>query len=136
MRIPFSSIRYRNVDPQSWRIVLYRNYPRDRHYQFFTTRLPREGNCLVCRANVLTGIERLPSGGHIVVAPYAAASTLAETPGDPGDPLGPTVGKAHAGLDVKYLPNANNAVDLTIKPDFSQVESDTAQIAQPALRAF
>jgi hypothetical protein len=129
MRIPFSSIRYRNVDPQTWRIILYRNYPRDRHYQFFTTRLPREGNCLVCRANVLAGIEHLPSGGHIVVAPYAAASTLAETPGDPGTPLGATVGHAHAGLDVKYLPNANNAIDLTIKPDFSQVESDTAQIA-------
>ena len=29
MRIPFSSIRYRNVDPQTWRIMLYRNYPRD-----------------------------------------------------------------------------------------------------------
>ena len=30
---------------------------------------------------------------------------------------------------MKYLPNADNAVDLTVKPDFSQVESDTAQIA-------
>src|SRR5262249_44250255 len=37
--------------------------------------------------------------------------------------------RSRVGLDVKYLPNADNAVDLTIKPDFSQVESDTAQIA-------
>ena len=36
IRIPFSSLRYRNVDPQTWGILLYRNYPRDRHYQFFS----------------------------------------------------------------------------------------------------
>jgi hypothetical protein len=129
MRIPFSSIRYRNVDPQTWRILLYRNYPRDFHYQFFSARLPRDGNCFVCRANVLTGLERLPSGGHIVVAPYAAANDLAEPSGEAGTPLAPAVFRAHAGVDVKYLPTADNAVDLTIKPDFSQVESDTAQIA-------
>src|SRR4051794_10517124 len=128
MRIPFSSIRYRNVDPQTWRIMLYRNYPRERHYQFFSARIPRDSNCFVCRANVLTGLERLPSGGHVVVAPYVAASGVGEAH-DAGRPLdGPEL-HSQAGLDVKYLPNADNAVDLTIKPDFSQVESDTAQIA-------
>ncbi len=74
IRIPFSSIRYRNVDPQTWRILLYRNYPRDRHYQFFSARIPRDSNCFVCRSNVLTGLERLPSGGHIVIAPYASGN--------------------------------------------------------------
>src|SRR5919198_1807297 len=31
IRIPFSSLRYRNADRQRWGIMLYRNYPRDRH---------------------------------------------------------------------------------------------------------
>ena len=30
---------------------------------------------------------------------------------------------------MKYTPNADNAIDFTIKPDFSQVEADTAQIS-------
>ena len=30
---------------------------------------------------------------------------------------------------MKYTPNADNVLDLTIRPDFSQVESDTAQIS-------
>jgi hypothetical protein len=128
MRIPFSSIRYKNVDPQTWRIMLYRNYPRDRHYQFFSARIPRDSNCFVCRSNVLVGMEGLPSGGHIVIAPYVAGSTVAQS-SDVGAPLGKETLDGHAGVDVKYLPNANNAVDLTVKPDFSQVESDTAQIA-------
>jgi hypothetical protein len=33
------------------------------------------------------------------------------------------------GADVKWTPGADNAVDLTANPDFSQVESDTAQIS-------
>src|SRR4029450_844841 len=33
------------------------------------------------------------------------------------------------GMDVKYTPNADNVLDGTIKPDFSQIESDTAQIS-------
>src|SRR5258708_25318618 len=129
MRIPFSSIRYRNVDPQTWHIILYRNYPRDRHYQFFSARIPRDSSWFVCRANVLTGVEHLPSGGHFVVTPYVAGNAVAQTTGGAGTPLGDAVAHGRAGLDVKYLPNANNAVDLTVKPDFSQVESDTAQIA-------
>jgi len=129
MRIPFSSIRHRNVDPQTWHIMLYRNYPRDRHYQFFSARIPRDSNCFVCRANVLTGIEHLSSGGHLVVTPYVAGNTLAQADGDAGAPLGDAAARGRVGLDVKYLPNANNAIDLTVKPDFSQVESDTAQIA-------
>ena len=48
IRIPFSSLRYNNVDPQTWGILRYRNFPRDRHYQFFSARLPRGGNCFIC----------------------------------------------------------------------------------------
>src|SRR4029077_13243374 len=54
---------------------------------------------------------------------------VAEPSGDPGSPLGPGIVHSRVGFDVKLLPNADNAIDLTVKPDFSQVESDTAQIA-------
>jgi len=69
IRVPFSSLRYGSADPQRWGVLLYRNYPRDFRYQMFSTRLPRGGNCFVCRANTLVGLERLPAGGHVVVAP-------------------------------------------------------------------
>ena len=129
MRIPFSSLRYRAGDPQTWTILLYRNYPRAYRYQFFSARLPRGDNCVVCRSNTLVGLEHLPGGGHLVAAPYLSASESAR----PRDQVGSTlVGDpiaAHAGVDLKWTPNADNAVDLTVKPDFSQIESDTAQIS-------
>jgi hypothetical protein len=129
MRIPFTSLRYRNVDPQTWSIMLYRNYPRDFHYQFFSATLPRGGNCFVCRSNTLVGLERLPAGGHLVAAPYVSASQIAHPRDDLGSALVSDPLKPHIGLDVKFTPNADNAVDLTVKPDFSQVESDVAQIS-------
>ena len=51
LRIPFSSLRYKKADPQTWGILLYRNYPRERRYQFFADKLPRGGNCFVCSDN-------------------------------------------------------------------------------------
>jgi hypothetical protein len=130
IRIPFSSLRYNTVDPQTWGILLYRNFPRDRRYQFFSAKLPRGGNCFICRSNTLVGMEHLPAGGHLVAAPYVSASADAHPRDDViGSPLVENGVKPHLGLDVKYTPNADNAIDLTVKPDFSQVESDTAQIA-------
>jgi hypothetical protein len=100
MRIPFSSIRYRNIDPQQWHVMLYRNYPRDFHYQFFSARLPRNSNCLVCRSNVLTGLGQLPSGGHLVIAPFATTTAVAEPTGQPGAPLGYCADRNQSALRV------------------------------------
>ena len=46
-----------------------------------------------------------------------------------GSPLEADPVKPRGGVDVKWAPNADNVVDLTAKPDFSQIESDTAQIS-------
>ena len=129
IRVPFSSLRYRHLDPQQWGIMLYRNYPRDRRYTFFSTTLPRGGNCFVCRSNLLTGLEHLPTGAHLVAAPYVSASQTAASEDDPGSPLASEPVKPRGGIDVKYIPTANDVIDATVRPDFSQVEADTAQIA-------
>jgi hypothetical protein len=129
LRIPFSSLRYRNVNPQTWGIFLYRNYPRGFRYQYFSARLPRGGNCFICRANTLTGLEGLPSGGHVVAAPYVAATQAGLPSGSLGTLLRNEAVDTDVGLDVKWTPDADNALDFTVKPDFSQVESDTAQIS-------
>ncbi len=129
IRVPFSSLRYKHADPQTWGIMLFRNYPREFRYEYMTTTQPRGSQCFVCRESHLEGFEQLPAGHHAVIAPYVYASDTAYPAGDPGTPLvnGPVVVKA--GVDAKWAPNADNVLDGTIKPDFSQVESDTAQIA-------
>ena len=87
MRIPFSSLRYTESDPEHWRILLYRNHPREFRYQMFTSRLPRDSPCFICNVRPLTGLAGLPSGGHWVAAPYLNANRLDEPRDGPGSPL-------------------------------------------------
>jgi len=129
IRVPFSSLRYRNVDPQTWGILLYRNMPRDFRYQIFSARLPRGSNCFVCHSNPLGGLEHLPTAGHLVAAPFVTGTSNAHPQSDLGTDLVPAQVKGAVGLDLKWLPSADNAIDIAVNPDFSQVESDTAQIA-------
>ncbi|HEX7251263.1 MAG TPA: DUF5916 domain-containing protein [Thermoanaerobaculia bacterium] len=129
MRVPFSSLRYSKADPQTWGILLYRNYPRDFRYQMFSAKLPRESNCLMCRANTLAGLEHLPPAGHLIVAPYATLKEEGVPRGDLGTPLVNKPIRGNGGVDAKWTPNENTAVDAAINPDFSQVESDVAQIS-------
>ncbi len=126
IRIPFSSLRYERKEVQTWGILLYRNRPRDFRYRMFSARLPRGRNCFVCSENVLTGLEDLPRGGNVVVAPYATAlqETVPRVTG--GSVVRPV--EADAGLDLKWTPSATLALDATLNPDFSQVESDAAKI--------
>ncbi|MGH7723882.1 MAG: DUF5916 domain-containing protein [Candidatus Eiseniibacteriota bacterium] len=128
IRVPFSSLRYSNEATPTWGMLLYRNYPRDRRYQFFSARLPRDVNCFICNSSKMTGLAELPKGSHLVVAPYATASKNDEPETGLGSPLTDTDIEPKAGFDIKWSPIADFAVDGTYKPDFSQIESDVAQI--------
>ncbi len=129
MRIPFSSLRYRNRDPQKWGITFFRNYPRDFRYQIASVPIPRGTNCLLCHESTLTGLARLPSGGHVVAAPYVSATQTATPVGDAGTPLAAPRLRGDGGMDVKWVPTADSAIDATFRPDFSQVESDVTKIS-------
>jgi hypothetical protein len=128
LRIPFSSLRYTSADVQTWGILLYRNRPRDFRYQMFNTKMPRGSNCFICHEQKITGMTGLPSGNHFVLAPYATGARDSLPEGDVGTPLSNRPVHLEAGLDAKWTPNANTAIDATINPDFSQVESDVAQV--------
>ncbi|HEV8660681.1 MAG TPA: DUF5916 domain-containing protein [Thermoanaerobaculia bacterium] len=129
MRVPFSSLRYDNPNPTEWGIMLYRNWPRDRRYQMFTNKLPRGSNCFICNRSPLVGLQGLPGGGHLVTAPYATAREIGETRDGLGTPFVNRPAAGDGGLDVKWTPNADTAIDATLNPDFSQIESDVAVIS-------
>jgi hypothetical protein len=129
IRIPFTSLRYKTGSPQTWGVLLYRNYPRDHNYQFFSARLPRGYNCFVCHANTLEGLANLPGGGNLVAAPYVSTGVSARPGAGLGSKLVNDPTDSKLGLDVKFTANSNTVIDVTVKPDFSQVESDVAQIS-------
>lgn len=127
-RIPFSSLRYSAADPQTWNILVWRNYPRDFRYAFHSAPMPRGANCVICFTHPLTGISDLPDAAHLVAAPYATAQQVSEPESGLGSDLDSGDADFDAGVDVKWTPSANHALDLTLNPDFSQIEADVPQI--------
>ena len=144
IRIPFSSIRYVDPNPDRWGVLLYRNRPRDFRYQYFTSKLPRDRDCFICSSRELTGLEGLPKGAHWVAAPYVSGRRVERPVDGPGSRLAEDGSDVTGGLDFKYLPTPDTVIDATINPDFSQIESDTAKITanqrfalfQPERRPF
>ena len=114
MRIPLSSLRYPAAGPQSWGVILMRNYPRDFRYIMANTPIPKNTNCFICHAATLTGLEGLPTGSHVTVVPYSTASSL---------------NGADIGADLKWNPSTRLTFDATVNPDFSQIEADVPQLA-------
>ena len=128
-RIPFSSLRYPKTEPQSWGVLVWRNYPRDFRYAFYSAPAPRGSNCFLCHSHELTGISGLPSSNHLIVAPYATAQQVETRAPAPGADFEDDGIDGDGGLDVKWNPTASTAIDATINPDFSQIEADVPQIA-------
>lgn len=124
IRIPFSSLSYSRQNPQPFRLMLYRNYPREFRYQFFTTQLPRDSGCIVCRSNRVIGLSDLPAGGSIVVAPYVSGTYEGTPAAGDGSKLHYADPRPSAGVDAKWRPAAGTVLDVTINPDFSQIEAD------------
>ena len=129
MRVPLSSLRYGKGDPQTWGILIYRNRPRQFRQQNFNVKLPRGSNCFICHEAKITGLSGLPSGNHYIVAPYGTVRRSATPESGLGSRLSDGPVKWDGGVDAKWTPNANTAIDLTLNPDFSQIESDVPQIA-------
>ena len=126
MRIPLASLRYPVRDPQSWGVILTRNYPRDFRYIMASTRLPKGRNCFVCYASTLSGLSGLPAGGHLTLAPY---STAARDEQWTGSRLSAAPVRSDSGVDFKWNASSKLTIDATLNPDFSQIESDVPQVS-------
>src|SRR5262249_19009263 len=119
---------YPKTDPQSWGILIWRNYPRDFRYGFYNAPIERGSNCLVCHTQEITSFTNLPTSHHLVAAPYATGTH--EDHKDPGDADFTGKSEGSVGADIKWNPSANSAIDATINPDFSQIEADVPQITE------
>jgi len=128
-RIPLSTLRYTNSEPQTWGITVIRNWPRDFRYTVASNPIPRNSNCFVCHATKFTGITDLPTSQHLILAPYVSAQQSARPREGLGTPLETRGVENDVGFDLKWSPTSSTALDGTLNPDFSQIEADVAQIA-------
>lgn len=127
MRIPYDQLRFPARDEYVWGVNFKRTIQRKNEQDYFSW-VPKEENGYVSHFARLTGIRDIRPGRHFEIMPYTVGK-LAFRPQEEGNPF--RTGSelfAGAGLDLKYGLKSNLTLDLSLNPDFGQVEVDPAEV--------
>jgi hypothetical protein len=130
LAIPFSSMRFPDKEEQTWKIDFWRNHPRENRRQYSWAAYDRDDTCWPCKWGTVTGIKNVQSGKGIeflpsVIAYQSGALTENDNPNSPFENENPD---GEFSLGASYAISSNITAEATFNPDFSQVESDAAQI--------
>jgi hypothetical protein len=133
MRIPFSQLRFRTEDSQTWGIQVerWRNRNQESAIFSFTPKLERGG---VARFGHLSGLEQIDAGRRLELMPYVAARAeyIRQEPSTQVGFSNPFRSGSdyfgRVGLDIMYGLGSNLTLNATVNPDFGQVEVDPAVI--------
>jgi len=133
--IPFKSLRFSHAPEQTWGVALYRMILRKSEYDYWPYLTQRvEG--LTQQFAPVAGLENVSPGRNIQLIPYGLLASdhflNQPAPGpSPGTTPPPTFldqFEHRAGLDAKFVAKDALTFDVTLNPDFSQVESDDPQV--------
>ena len=97
---------------------------------------PKKEQGGVNRYGHLTGLGSLPHARHLEIVPYTSARNerLQIPAGDPFRTKSDYFG--NAGADLKWGLTSDLTLDLTVNPDFGQVEVDPAEVNLTAFESF
>ncbi|MGC8892990.1 MAG: DUF5916 domain-containing protein [Candidatus Saccharicenans sp.] len=135
MGIPFNQLRFPRKDSYVWGINFQRTIKRKNEKDAFAW-VPKEDNAFVSRFARLEGIENINPGRRIELYPYSVGQAQFK-PAEAGNPF--ETGhkyKGNAGLDLKVGMMSNLNLDVTVNPDFGQVEVDPAVINLTAYETY
>jgi len=126
--IPFRSLRFpEDSGDRPWGILVSRFWPRSTEVELRSAPLDRDDACVLCQADRLTGLDGISPGRNVQLSPTFTASRSDEAEeGSSG--LVPGSVSADPGLDLRWSPTPELALNATVNPDFSQVEADAAQL--------
>lgn len=127
--IPFRVLRFVDSNElKEWGVDLLRFYPRDKRYRLSNNKQDRNKACYLCKLATFTGMKNARPGKNIEVVPSitAARADSRDVYSDDGWQKGSL--KTEAAVDFRWGINPNTSLNITVNPDFSQVESDVLQL--------
>jgi len=128
--IPFNSLRFPNQPVQNWKMDFVRYHEREVTYFLGWCPNDRNETCELCQIGDVSGIENVKPGKGIEIIPALTgfqfgmldSDNLGNLFFDNSDLDG------DISLSSKYAISSNVTAEITINPDFSQVEADANQI--------
>lgn len=136
MEVPLSQLRYSGKDEQVWGMHTWRWIDRLQEESNWEKQ-SKTGPGMLYNFGELRGIKGLQKSRRLEIMPFALGKleTIEAVPGNPFTSNG-RIWSGNAGLDAKIGISSNFTVDLTVNPDFGQVESDPSVMNLTAFETF
>ncbi len=137
LKIPFSVLRYNSpgadTSGYTWGINFIRNISRKQEGQYWAF-TPKKESGFVSRFGSLTGLEGLPDPRQLEVVPF----TVSKQTWTPASDVRPPVSdfSQELGADIKYGISKDFTLDVSLNPDFGQVEADPAVLNLSTFETF
>jgi len=138
MKIPFSQVRFDKNSGDVWGLELARIYYRKNETDFWQ-HIPQDAPGFIHMMGELSGLESIKPRKILDITPYGVAKmeTFQNEPGNPftSKEKGRKFG-GNVGLDAKIGITNNMTMDLTVNPDFGQVEADPSEVNLTAYETY
>ncbi len=135
MRIPLSQIRFTKKNNYDWGLEVGRFIFRKNELSLWKP-LHRNSNKMVSDFGTLEGISNISPKKDIEILPFALAK-MTRNEKEEGNPF--ATGKQQAcsaGIDGKIAITNDLTLNMTVNPDFGQVEADPSQVNLSAFESF
>ena len=128
--IPYHILNFNdNDDVKTWAIELIRVYPRDTSLRISHIELDRNNPCWLCQTPEVVGFKNAKASKNIMLTPTLVASRSETreifTPKTDWE----AENDIDTGLDLRWGINANTLLNVTLNPDFSNIETDSGQLS-------
>ncbi|MAD59809.1 MAG: hypothetical protein CMB81_05710 [Flammeovirgaceae bacterium] len=124
LKIPFSSISFSNNKIQKWKFSFVRRYL---DYAISTSKDDRNNSCITCQLNDFIVFDKFRVDKKFDLLPYIS-SNLIGNKDDNSRGMNYDKIKPNFGVGINAELSKTLSLELTINPDFSQVEADVTKI--------
>lgn len=114
-KIPYAALRFSDDNEQEWYIQFSRYVRRSREFAQWNPIDPNQDG-IIRQSGILKGLNNIKSPLRLSLTPFVVGN-YTNLEGDAGTSFS-------AGMDLKYGINEAFTLDMTLIPDFSQVQSD------------
>ena len=126
--IPFTSIPHPNAEDKIWGFNVTRYFTLEGNGVFTTSdKYDRDNPCRICQIEGRLIMNDVPFKRNTELLPYISSNLSGERASE-GQPIEYGKSKNEFGIGIKYDINSASTAELTINPDFSQIEADETQI--------
>ena len=121
MKIPYSALRFSSKELQNWGLNFTRKRTGTNRQTFWNSVDPKISG-FVNQSGILEGLKSIKAPLRLSFSPYVSTIVSNYPYNTPG--VKNTQAAINGGMDVKYGINQSFTLDMTLIPDFGQVQSD------------